>query len=150
MPIPLEAILASLDVLSLHTNIPHDEGIAAIREATQLSDIARVDSEMTAELTKVVCYRTTPFILWENICCRNKAQLWEPEWPLAYANVFNGKVERQWQVLAPHGKIVTWFRFIDDIFLIWNVSEDELNQFMIDCNQILRSLVCNRTLRSPF
>ena len=51
--------MASLDVVLLYTNIPLDDGIAAVREATQLSDNARVDAETVAELTKVVLKNNT-------------------------------------------------------------------------------------------
>ena len=48
------AILASLDVVSLYTNIPHKEGIASVHKATLESESPRVEATTLAELTKIV------------------------------------------------------------------------------------------------
>ncbi|KAL5514948.1 hypothetical protein EMCRGX_G000043 [Ephydatia muelleri] len=45
------AILASLDVVSLYTNIPHKEGIASVHKATLESESPRVEAATLAELT---------------------------------------------------------------------------------------------------
>ncbi|KAL5517448.1 hypothetical protein EMCRGX_G002992 [Ephydatia muelleri] len=48
------AILASLDVVSLYTNIPHEEGISSVHKATLDSESPRVEAATLAELTKIV------------------------------------------------------------------------------------------------
>ena len=44
------AILASLDVVSLYTNIPHEEGISSVHKATLDSESPRVEAATLAEL----------------------------------------------------------------------------------------------------
>ena len=133
------AILASLDVVSLYTNIPHREGIASVHKATLESESPRVEAATLAELTKIVLKNNILEFAGENFLQIQGTAMGTKLAP-AYANVFMGDVERRWQMLAPPGKIVTWYRFIDDIFLIWDGSENELNQYVADCNTTHESI----------
>ena len=42
---------------------------------------------------------------------------------------FMGKCEQEALAAAPHSPL-TWWRYIDDIFLLWTHGEDELNDFI--------------------
>ena len=115
-----EAILASLDVVSLYTNIPHDDGISSVHKATLESESPRVDADTLAELTRIVLKNNILEFAGEHFLQRQGTAMGTKLAP-AYANVFMGEVEKRWQSLAPLGKLVVWYRFIDDIFLIWRV-----------------------------
>ena len=54
LQVSARAILASLDVVSLYTNIPHKEGISSVHKATLESESPRVEAATLAELTKIV------------------------------------------------------------------------------------------------
>ena len=133
------AILASLDVVSLYTNIPHKEGIASVHKATLESESPRIEAATLAELTRIVLKNNILEFAGENFLQIQGTAMGTKLAP-AYANVFMGDVERRWQTQAPPGKIVAWYRFIDDIFLIWEGSENELTQFVADCNTTHESI----------
>ena len=46
-----------------------------------------------------------------------------------------GELEKIWYSHVDKQSIVAWYRFIDDIFLIWNDSEEELDRWVEKCNQ---------------
>ena len=53
----------------------------------------------------------------------------------AYANLFMGKFEKQ----ALHGakiKPYIWWRYLDDIFMIWTGNENELKEFIDYSNNL--------------
>ena len=53
----------------------------------------------------------------------------------SYANLFLAKFETDALSHAPH-QPHTWWRFIDDIFMIWTHTEDELRTFITYLNNI--------------
>ena len=133
---PPNCILASIDVSSLYTNIPHEEGIESL--TLFLND--KTQSYKHPE-------QPTPQILTElaNIVLKNNAFEFNEEYYLqkqgtamgtkmapAYANLFMGMIETK--MTNKHIKI--WKRFIDDIFLIWTGTKEELEIYMKTINQI--------------
>ena len=57
----------------------------------------------------------------------------------AYANLFMGKIEDQLRSIGGDN-ILLWKRFIDDIFLVWTGTEDELRMFLTDINKVHRTI----------
>ena len=47
----------------------------------------------------------------------------------SYANLFTGKLEQSAIENAPFNPYV-WWRFIDDIFMVWTEEEDNLQTFL--------------------
>ena len=52
----------------------------------------------------------------------------------SYANIFMGILEKQMLCTYPHKPFI-YFRYIDDIFMIWTDREDSLNTFLEHCNK---------------
>ena len=52
----------------------------------------------------------------------------------SYANIFMGILEKQMLSTYPHKPFI-YFRYIDDIFMIWTDGEDSLNTFLEHCNK---------------
>ena len=52
----------------------------------------------------------------------------------SYANIFMGIFEKQ-MLSTYHHKPFIYFRYIDDIFMIWTEGEDNLNKFLEHCNK---------------
>ena len=70
---------------------------------------------------------------------RSMAQPWVLKWPPLFANLFLGTFEAnalQNVPFNPH----TWFRYIDDIFMIWTKGLDNLNIFIDYLNNIHPSI----------
>ena len=52
---------------------------------------------------------------------------------VAFANIFMGKVETE--ILSQSAlKPLTWKRYIDDIFSLWDTSREDLTQFIDQAN----------------
>ena len=57
----------------------------------------------------------------------------------SYANIFMDRLERQ-LISQAAIKLHTWWRFIDDIFVIWTVGEHSLQRFIEDLNNAHRTI----------
>lgn len=54
-----------------------------------------------------------------------------------YANIFLSKLETEKNLNGPfHDKIASWQRFVDDVFILWMGTEDELTMFEEFINNI--------------
>ena len=128
LDLPTDFILATIDVTSLYTNIPTDEGIRACAES--LSDIPttvplttllhflsltlnRNEFEFDGKFYRQIkgCAMGTP-------CAPN------------FANLFMQHIETMLLRDAPGPTPYIWWRFIDDVFIIWNHSRQELDDFL--------------------
>ena len=63
----------------------------------------------------------------------------------SYANIFMGQFEKKMLASFPHKPLV-YFRYIDDIFMIWTEGEDTLNQFFNHCNSLNPSIQFEQTV----
>jgi hypothetical protein len=132
LDLPPDFLLLTIDVSSLYTNIPIDEGIRSVAEA--LSDIPlspplvtllsflslvlnRNEFEFDGKFYKQVkgCAMGTP-------CAPN------------FANIFMDYIETMLLREAPGPIPFVWWRFIDDIFAIWTHSRQELDEFLLHIN----------------
>ena len=52
----------------------------------------------------------------------------------SYANIFMGKLEQQ-LLACTRKKPAIWWRYIDDVFTLWNHGEESLNSFVEEINQ---------------
>ena len=53
----------------------------------------------------------------------------------SYANLFMGRFEQNALDHAPHSPLI-WWRYIDDIFLLWTHGEEKLNEFIDYLNSL--------------
>ncbi len=136
-PLPPNTILATIDVKSLYTNIPHDEGIHATLEALDTKH------GRMWPLRKVI-HQFLEHILKENYFTF-KYQLYLQKHGTAmgtkmapsFANIFMGALEKSLLSSAPgHLTPLLWKRFIDDIFLIWTHGEESFQTFIKHLNSV--------------
>lgn len=128
--VPGNAILVSMDVTSLYTNIPQEEGIETVCNAYE--SYYKGESPIPTQYLK----RALELILQENsfqFTGKNYLQThgtaMGTKMAVAFANIFMGKVESQ--ILNQSAqKPLAWKRYIDDIFSIWNINKDEVTQFI--------------------
>ena len=62
----------------------------------------------------------------------------------SYANLFMGVLEKQMLSSYKHKPLV-YFRYIDDIFVIWTDGEDSLNDFLTHCNNQNKNIQFEQT-----
>ena len=55
--------------------------------------------------------------------------------PPSYANLFMGNFEQKALAAATHSPLI-WWRYIDDIFLLWTHGEEKLNDFITYLNNL--------------
>ena len=114
--VPNNAILVSMDVTSLYTNIPQEEGIETVCNA--YDSLYEGESPIQTQYLK----GALELILQENSFQFTEKNYVVPhgtamgtKMAVAFANIFMGKVESQ--ILERSAKKpVSWKRYIDDIF----------------------------------
>ena len=57
-----------------------------------------------------------------------------------YANIFMGEFEEKYIYPKIKDKSCKYLRYIDDIFMVWKSSQDELNQFIKEINEVHPSI----------
>ena len=130
--LPKNAILVTMDVASLYTNIDHDEGTQACYE--------KLETRKNKKMPSLVIKQLIKFVLSNNVF-RFGVQVYKQikgtamGTPMApnFANLFMDKFECQ--LLKDFEKIhgtrpLIWYRYVDDIFFIWNGSQESLNTFI--------------------
>ncbi|XP_070546342.1 uncharacterized protein [Ptychodera flava] len=126
--LPQNTLLVTLDVEALYTNIPHTDGLAAIRNV--------IPNEETAEYT----YQLAKFVVTHNYFEFNDAFYLQTNGTAMgtrmapqFANIFMADLEQRFLNSYPL-KPRVYFRFIDDIFMIWTHGLDALKKFYQDFN----------------
>ena len=118
-------ILVILDVKSLYTCIPNEEGMKAVQEAMHNVNHPTI-------LTKVITTFLFLILNLNNFIFNGKHYLQQQGVSMgticapSYANVFLGSFESKFIYPLIRGKCNLYTRFIDDIFLIWKGTEKEL------------------------
>ena len=139
--LPQNVILASMDVTSLYTNIPQEEGITTVCQAYEafyiepLPPPPSTPSIPTRNLREVLS-----LILQENSFRFNGSDYLQthgtamgPKMAVAFANIFMAKIERQ--ILRQSSKKpLVWKRYIDDVFSLWDTSIEKIEEFLGKAN----------------
>ena len=131
--IPATGVLVSIDVSSLYTNIPHTEGIQYDMDAflNNLNpDPYEPTQETLGELINIILSNNV-FESNGKFYLQLQGTALGMKMAPAYANIFMGRIQQQ-LLRQGNNLIHLWKRYIDDIFLIWLCSHDELNTFLIN------------------
>ena len=132
--IPDNCFLATLDVSALYTNIPQTEGIAACHQALDLArdPEALPSNSSIAHLLKLVL-STNNFefngVHYTQISGTAMGTKLAP----SYANIFMAKFEHT-HVYQHRNLFLVWWRYIDDIFAIFQCERAEVDRFINELN----------------
>ena len=136
-------LLASIDVSSLYTNIPHDDGKQNVLYYLQNNpdNYTRPEQPIPEVLTELidVVLKNNVFEFNNKYFLQIQGTAMGTKMAPAYANLFMGKLEEKLKDLGK-SHIKLWKRFIDDIFVIWTGSKPEFITFMTKINQIHRTI----------
>ena len=127
-----------MDVVGLYPNIPHEEGLEALKGALNNREDKTVSTESLTELAQIVL---------KNNCFEFNAEFYQQlqgtaigtKFAPSYAILFMAALEERLLSDAPY-KPWFWWRFICDIFLIWQHGEEMLKQFIDALNQAHESI----------
>ena len=136
--IPKDSWLVTLDVKSLYTSIPQNEGIEcclyAINEHYQ--GTPPLDIKHLQQMFEFVL-KHNYFTFNDKFYLQTHGTAMGTKMAPNYANIFMTKIENHILQNAPHNrKPLLWKRFIDDIFLIWPYDLQSLLHFKQYINTI--------------
>ena len=130
--LPDGAILVTMDVRSLYTNIDHDEGVQACVEKLEQRKRKSIPSSTLGALIFLVL-KSNAFRFGHMIYRQVMGTAMGTPMAPNYANLFMAKFEEE-VITSYHAstghKPMVWFRYIDDIFLIWTHGNKELDDFI--------------------
>lgn len=139
LTVPINALLVTLDVASLYTNIPHLDGIRAVTEAYDHSTLDKpIDSSTLAILLQMILqYNNFEFngVHYVQVSGTSMGTKIGPN----YANIFMGILENNF-LSSRSLKPFYYKRFIDDIFIIWPHGEATLLSFISAFNNVHPSI----------
>ena len=121
-------LLVTLDVSSLYTNIPHNDGIQACSEFLDRRIDPTIPTTRLCDLIRMILIHNTFTFNGKYYRQINGTAMGTKMAP-SYANLFMGKFEENALADASHSPLI-WWRFINDIFLLWTHGEDLLNSFI--------------------
>ena len=122
-----ESLLITLDVESLYTNIDNYAGLEAVKEAFQNNpDLERPTSEITNLLSLML--KNNDFSFNNEWFLQVGGTAMGKKFAPNYANIFMAKWESQALDKCPK-KPQCYFRYLDDIFLVWPHSREEFTEF---------------------
>ncbi|XP_071138469.1 uncharacterized protein [Mytilus edulis] len=137
-PLPNNTLFASMDVSSLYTNIPQDEGIAACEEVWNTRSEKNPPTECLVTLLKLVLENNN-FSFNEKHYLQIDGTSMGTKMAPSYANIFMGQLEKRLLASAPYQPL-SWFCIIDDIDFKWTDSQEQLNEFLGHCNSFHHSI----------
>ena len=114
--------------MGLYPNIPHDEGLIAMRKALDLRKDKRISTESLIELAECVLKNN---IFEHNLSFYKQLRGTAIGTKMAppYAIIFLGDLEERFFSDCDISSLV-WWRYIDDIFMLWQHGEKALKKFL--------------------
>ena len=123
-PLEEDTLLCTVDVVGLYPNIPHDEGLAALKAAIGKREDKSISTDSLMDLAECVL---------KNKIFEHNSSYFKQKQDTAigtkmappYAILFMDALEQhflQSSLLKP----IIWWRYIDYIFFIWQHGEDKL------------------------
>ena len=143
--LPQNAILATIDVSALYTNIPQEEGMECVKEALEERDNIEVPTDFIIRLLEIILkYNIFEFNneLYQQLI--GTAMGTRPAPP--YANIFMARrIDNKIKDISTmfqnnRTSLMLFKRFLDDIFMIFTGSTITLHEFMEEVNQIHPSI----------
>ncbi|XP_071132786.1 uncharacterized protein [Mytilus edulis] len=147
---PVHARLVSFDVTSLYTNIPHDLGIEAIQYWVAKHRDAipnRFTVDFILDSTKLILENNSFYFNGKNYL-QHRGTAMGTKFAPTYATLVMGfleqrlyqEVENNFGVEFAREFELSWKRYLDDCFIIWNKSDEELQLFSDILNNLHTSI----------
>ena len=141
-PQPPNTIPVTMDVVGMYNNIEHQEGMDCFREALNSSKF-RPNPILPTEFLMTLLL----FVLTMNVFVFNGShyhQLWGTAMGTrvapTYACIFMGFLEIAMLGAWTGTKLRMYRRYIDDVFFLWDGTEEELKEFIQHCNSFHHSI----------
>ena len=151
-------ILVTIDVSSLYTNIQPLEGIEEVRNCLKTREEASVPTEFLCRMLEQVLTANI-FEFDQKLFVQKIGTAMGTVCAPPFANIFMHKIDVLLRDLARaitkeneenEDPIRLYKRFLDDIFMVWRGSLDELQVFLKEINKIHPTIKFTAELTSPF
>lgn len=131
-----DIILISLDVESLYTNINKELGIRAVREA-----FGADRKELHEYVIKLLdlSLSTNDFCFNEKHYLQVSGTAMGKRYAPHFADITMAYIESRLREIAEYNPVIN-FRYLDDIFLVWERSEEEFIEYFVNINSINESI----------
>ena len=126
--LPEDTILCTIDVVGLYPSIPHDEGLKALRDVLNSRNDQSVSTESLVELADVVL-KNNFFEFNGAFYDQLRGTAIGTKCAPSYAIFFLADLEEK-LLRGSSCKPWLWWRYIDDVFLIWTHGEEKLSEFV--------------------
>ena len=134
LPVDKDIIMATIDVTSLYTSIPHEEGLASLRHFLDNRPTPQIPStDFLVDLSRLILTKNA-FSFNDRFFLQIKGCAMGSRFSPSYANLFLGLLEESFLSSYPLQPSL-WLRYIDDIFLLWPHGEDSLSSFISALNE---------------
>jgi hypothetical protein len=132
--LPPTAKLVTLDVSSLYTNIPHHEGLIALEDLMRANHFANRNIDMVTQLTAIIL-KNNVFEFNGQLYIQLTGTSMGSRIGPSFANCFMWWFEKKFLPNAPI-KPKIWKRYIDDVFCVFDCSDEDLQTFLKWINQL--------------
>ena len=133
--VPNNAILVSMDVTSLYTNIPQEEGINTVCKAYEAfyKNDTPIPTNSLRGLLRLILQENSFQFNGRNYLQTHGTAM-GTKVAVAFANIFMSTVETE---IINKSKIkpLEWKRYIDDVFSLWDTNREEIDQFILEANR---------------
>ena len=128
-----------MDVSSLYTNIPIEEGLRSIAKYMNPHEkIGRLQPSSIIQLLKFVLTMNN-FVFNKRYFCQMGGTAMGTKVAPTFANLFMGMLEKE-LLDKTEDKPLVYLRYIDDIFMIYQHGKEKLLKFIEFCNQYHRTI----------
>ena len=124
LEIPKDAYLVTLDVESLYTNITHEEAIMTLLKIFKSHPLKVFLLDLLKYVLKNNVFKFNDHIFTQ-VCGIAMGTKLAP----ALATIYMGEIEEEFLSQYPN-KPSLWVRYIDDIFMVWPHSLEDLHEFI--------------------
>ena len=138
--VPQNAILVSMDVTSLYTNIPQEEGITTICHAydTFYTATPPIPTHYLREMLRLMLQENS-FQFNGKDFLQTYGSTMGTKTAVSFANIFMAKIETA--IIDQHStRPLLWNRFINDVFCLWDTNREEINNFIEHANNYLPTI----------
>ncbi|XP_060600672.1 uncharacterized protein LOC132754094, partial [Ruditapes philippinarum] len=142
-----DSLLVTMDVSSLYTCIPHSDGIKACEYfLNEGNSDHNLQTPVLSNLIRIVLENNI-FEFNNEFFTQTCGTAMGSSMAPAYASLFMGKLEKDF-IESRNIKPTLWLRFLDDIFLIWDDTREELENFIRDLNDFHPTIKFTQTISS--
>ena len=138
-PVPPNSLLVTMDIKSLYTTIPNNDGIASVKKKYDHYPPKNI-------LTKIITTFLALILILNKFIFNSKFYLQIKSCAMgticapSYANIFMSEFEEKYICPLIKNKSVIYLRYVGNIFTVWSKSESELRKFLNEINQKHQSI----------